>query len=457
VGPPSEQSDPEHREGDDRDHAVIAAQAVAGLAVPLLVAGLILARAARITAVQAMRDHGVTAPGPRSARLAGRLSERIRLPRLALLAIRNAFRRRGRLLLAVTALAFGGATFMAAGNVANGLSDTFVEQTIAAEPYDVSAVLDQPYPNDTVDKAVGAVPGVARGERWLSTSATAGSNDTILLAGAPLDSPTLRLRILAGRWLTTGPSHQIVVSTAFVKDHPGTAVGSALPLRIGDRASTWQVVGVAVQLGGPAAWAAYDDLADEADEAGASNVVRLVATAHDDTSVVRIQQDLEHALSAAGITVVSTRSLTDIRKVLVAHQVLFVVFLNLMTLLSVVVGGLGLAITLTVAIIERTREIGVLRAVGATNRSLLGLVAIEAAVIGVVSWVLAALLLAVPTTLAFGALFGNLLLDTPIAFTINGWTIAGWLALVLVISTLASLLPARRAKRMTVSTLLAYE
>lgn len=437
---------------------LVTAQVLLGLAVPLAATGLIVLRAARITAAQAIRDHGVTAPRPAaaSARLAGWLSARTRLPRMPVLGARNAFRRRGRLFLAAGALAVGGATFMAAGNVADGLAATFVEQTLAAEPYDLTIVLDRAYADPTIDAAVTGTAGVTRAERWVAATATSATGDTLQLSGAPAASPDLNLRVVNGQWLSTDDGGQLVVSKAYADDH-GTTIGSDVTLRFQERTVTWRVAGVAVQIGGPDAWAGVRDLADAAGTPNAANVVRLVTASHTDGAVTAVQRDLERRLGAAGATMVTVRTSQDVRTVLVAHQVIFAVFLNLITLVSVIVGGFGLATILTVAVTERTREIGVLRAVGATNRSLRGLVVTEAVVIGAVSWALAAALLAVPATLAFDALFGNLLLGVPLAFTINGWVVAGWLALVCLISALASLVPARRAGRMTVSRALAYE
>jgi putative ABC transport system permease protein len=433
---------------------LVAAQLAGGVAVPLLVAGGLLVRACAVPAVQAMGDHGVTAP---RASGAGWLSRSARLPRLPLLGARNAVRRRGRLVLASAALAVGGAMFMAAFNVSDGLADTFVEQTLDAEPYDLTVTLDRPYPIDRLERAAAGVPGVARAESWLSSPATFGAAGTGQISGVPSGSPDLRLRLVTGRWLTPADDRAMVLSADYVADHPGTGVGSLVTTRIGEQDTTWTVVGVAIQMGAPSAWTDRDDLAAATGAAGAANTLRLVTATHEAGAVAAAGQELERALTSAGVTVVGTRTQDDVRTVLVAHQIIFVVFLNLITLVSVAVGGLGLATILTVAITERTREIGVLRSIGATGRALRRLVLAEAVTIGVVSWITAAVVLAVPATLVFGTIFGNLLLNVPLTFTVNGWAVGGWLVLVCAICVVAGLLPARRAARITIQKALAYE
>ena len=64
-------------------------------------------------------------------------------------------------------------------------------------------------------------------------------------------------------------------------------------------------------------------------------------------------------------------------------------FLGNMSLLMLVVGGLGLASTMSLGVLERTREIGVLRAIGARHGSILAMVQIEGLVIALLSWALA--------------------------------------------------------------------
>jgi putative ABC transport system permease protein len=127
----------------------------------------------------------------------------------------------------------------------------------------------------------------------------------------------------------------------------------------------------------------------------------------------------------------------------------------LLTLLSVLIGGLGLTTTMAVNVLERTREIGVLRAVGATTASIVTLVVTEGSIIGALSW-LAAVVLAVPTSILFGQVIGGILLESPLDFAVNALAPFLWLAIVVVFSALASLTPARRAAALTVRDTLAF-
>ncbi len=105
---------------------------------------------------------------------------------------------------------------------------------------------------------------------------------------------------------------------------------------------------------------------------------------------------------------------------------------------------------------ERTREVGVLRAVGASDRVLMVMVLTEGAMIGLASWLLASLA-AIPISKLMSDAISQALFGGPSEF---GYTPLGfilWLGLVVVLSVLASVMPARSATRLTIREVLSYE
>jgi putative ABC transport system permease protein len=120
------------------------------------------------------------------------------------------------------------------------------------------------------------------------------------------------------------------------------------------------------------------------------------------------------------------------------------------------VGSIGLAGTMSMNVMERTREIGVMRAIGASDRILLRMVLVEGMIIGLASWVLGSLL-AFPISKLMSDTISQALFDAPsdFGFTLTGFLI--WLGAVLVLSVIASFLPARTATRLTIREVLAYE
>jgi putative ABC transport system permease protein len=107
-------------------------------------------------------------------------------------------------------------------------------------------------------------------------------------------------------------------------------------------------------------------------------------------------------------------------------------------------------------VLERTREIGIMRSIGAVDSEIMRTVIVEGVVIGSISWVLGAIL-SFPVSYMLSTIVSLAIFNSPIDvhFTFLGFII--WLAVVLVLSALASVLPARNAAGLTIREVLAYE
>jgi putative ABC transport system permease protein len=133
-----------------------------------------------------------------------------------------------------------------------------------------------------------------------------------------------------------------------------------------------------------------------------------------------------------------------------------ILFLLSMAVLLGFVGGLGLMGTMSINVLERTREIGVMRAIGASNAAILRIILVEGMLIGLLSWIIGGLI-ALPASRVLTETVGIALLQAAPSyiFSTNGAIL--WLGIVLVLALLASFLPARRASQLTVREVLSYE
>jgi putative ABC transport system permease protein len=126
-----------------------------------------------------------------------------------------------------------------------------------------------------------------------------------------------------------------------------------------------------------------------------------------------------------------------------------------LSIIVAVVGGIALMGALSIAVVERTKEIGVLRAVGARSRTIMGIFMMEGLLQGLLSWAIA-----VPLSLLVSPLIARSLGLAMFGATLDyryAWSaVAVWLVLILVISAVASILPARGATRISVRDSLAY-
>jgi putative ABC transport system permease protein len=209
-------------------------------------------------------------------------------------------------------------------------------------------------------------------------------------------------------------------------------------------------------LAGPYAYANYPYLTNVIGEVGRAGRVQVVTTQHDAAGASRIAKALETHFKAVGLQVGSTETTPTNRARVEAQFDIIVVFLMVMAVLLAVVGGIGLMGTMSINVLERTREIGVMRAIGAADGSVVRIVLVEGILIGVISWIVGTLL-SIPFSMLLSDVVGNAFLRAPLSYTFAVSGAALWLMIVIVLAVLASILPAWKASRLTVRDVLAYE
>ena len=427
---------------------IIALEIAAGILIPLLVALAPVYRASRITIHEAFSND--VGRRPFGTRAFDRWLARVDwLPRPLMLSLRTTFHRRGRLILTVATLATGGAAFIAALNVSAAWTRT-LDADGRARRFDVMAAFSRPYPIATVAQALATVPDVAHAEYWIETGATLGDL-RVTLVGPDANTNLLALPLLEGRWLRTDDDAVCVVNQSI------TSRG-ILELRVNNRIVRWRIVGVVHELApGHTVYASRRAILAATGQSGdLTRSVRIVTRRHDIPAQVAASRSIEQALDRAGINVSGVQALSDSRKSFSDHLVIIKSALIFAALLVVLVGGLGLTTTLSLNVVERTREIGILSAIGATRRTIARDVLFEGMVMAILSWFLA-LIAAIPITFALDAATGRMFIRTPLDFYMSPIAAAAWLGLVLILAALSSFYPARRSARLAVREALAYE
>jgi putative ABC transport system permease protein len=118
--------------------------------------------------------------------------------------------------------------------------------------------------------------------------------------------------------------------------------------------------------------------------------------------------------------------------------------------LSIIVSLFGIVNTLMLTVFERTREIGMLRAVGMTRRQLRRMIRMESVVTALIGAALG-----IPVGIGLAALFEAAISGVP--FAIPWGTIVVFVLAAIVVGILAAIFPARRAARLNVLAALQYE
>jgi putative ABC transport system permease protein len=189
---------------------------------------------------------------------------------------------------------------------------------------------------------------------------------------------------------------------------------------------------------------------------GEADALLVRTHGHDVASVEAESKLLEEHFEQRGIGISMMSTLPRERADAVAIFDAIIALLLVMAILLALVGGLGLMGTMSINVLERTREIGVLRAIGAPNRSVAQVFILEGITIGLLSWLMGSVL-AIPMTQGLNAALGIATMGTPLTYSYSLPGLWLWLVIVLILSALASFIPARNASRLTVREVLAYE
>ncbi len=447
---------------------VLLTQIAVGLIVPL-VAGLYpVISGTRVTVREAISEYGL-GRGRFGTSLIDRLLLKVQKMRLLrryisrplLLSLRNTFRRKVRLALTLITLILGGAIFVTVFSLRVSMLAT-MDSWLDYFQYDVAVQFEQSYRVERILRTAYDVPDIVQAETWGFTNVRrerpdGSSGDNLILFAPPADTKLVKPTIIEGRWLQPGDSNAVVLNTIVLRDEPDIKVGDDIELKIKGRDRTWRVVGIAtggMPMG--TVFTNYPYFAKVSHDFGQAEWLFATTTRHGLAAESEVVRELEKRFERAGMDVGVTTKVTEEMTEAQAMFEVIIVLLLLMALLLAAIGGLGLMGTMSINVLERTREIGVIRAIGASNGSVVKVFITEGIIIGVISWVVGTVL-AYPLSLLLSNAIGQTFLNAPLAHTFSVSGALLWLGLVIVLSSLASFLPAWNAARITVREVLAYE
>lgn len=441
---------------------------LSALVVPLLAGSVPVLQGAAITVRQAIASYGLGGDFGSSwlDRLIEQLGARL-LPSQYATALGNMFRRKGRLLLTQWVLVIAGAAFLIVMSLNSSIELT-LDNFFARDHFDTSLRFSESQRAGRVVPIAVQVSGVDKTELRLVQSASmllagqlvkdAGIGTTIV--GIPPGSDFYTPLMVAGRWLAPGDQRAVVLTRDTAQKNY-VQVGDRVTLNLGLLGTDeWQVIGLyePVFSGAFAAdtiYAPLDALFDVAQRHNQGTLLYVRTTDHSPAFVTQVTTNLKDAYEARKINIAASQTENDLRK---TNEFQFSTVTSMLMGLSVivaVVGGIALMGALSISVVERTKEIGVLRAIGARSFTILRIYLMEGILQGLLS-----VALAVPISFlsagTVASLLGHAMFGAALDYAYNWPAVVIWLVIMLVISALATLLPARSATRVSVRSSLAY-
>ena len=430
-------------------------QALSALLAPLLASAVPIVSGSLITIREAISNYK-----PESGTGLGLLRFLGELPQLVNLSVRNTFRRKGRLALTFVALLLAGTMFIAVIGIRHSMGAAVSELQNDLN-YDVGVDLVRPYSVRKLARETLELDGVRAVETWAVDQGRLVFNEdhlsgSITLYGVPEGTRMTRPGVIHGGWLSSRVRRGVFVNADFLDLSPELKVGSVITLKIAGREEQWTIVGSGGRGFIPVAYMFYNDLAQETGLDGLANRLVIQTTRSDPGFQSAVESSVLSRLDQVNFDVSGSQTTTQLKATSAAQMDILIVLLLAMVVLIALVGGLGLAITMSLNVIERTREIGILRSLGAQNGVVRRVVIVEGLVIGLLSWALS-VPCSIPLAIWLGDSLGNSLLARPLDYIFSIPAVLMWLGLMTVISMIASLIPAQSAARLTIREALVYE
>jgi putative ABC transport system permease protein len=425
------------------------------LLLPLLAMALPIWRAARLTPREAMMDAGITA-----AAGGGRLRAAWQRRLLSwpghlrwTLALRNSFRRPWRLSLIVLALASGGALLLTTQHNYKSLMQV-IDVSLAQQGHDIEALLQRPAPAAELEAIARSVPDVVVAEAWRRNGAAlAGdSNARFAVLAYPPDTKLFTLPVLQGRLPRADASDEVLVTRTMLELDRSITLGGRINLRHRDREVALQVVGLVEEIGQATLYTSFAGYQNITALGDAANALRIKAKSGE---IDAVQRALDQALLDARHTPSQVLSRVVFRDALDEHFKVVGDVIQVVALAAALIGAIVLAASSSMNVLERTREIGVLRALGATPRNIAAIFVAEAAAIALLGGALALMLSIVLTlVLNHSASVQLLHVAVPLRFSWPGLAQLG-LGLLVVVGAVAAAVAA--VLRQPTHEALAYE
>jgi putative ABC transport system permease protein len=382
----------------------------------------------------------------------------------SVLSILNTFRNIPRLSITLITLALAGATFVAAFSTRASLNAQIEEFFIYAQ-YDASIEVETTAPIEEVLAEARAIPGVVYAEGWAQSRGTILNPDgtessEVELVGLSPDSKTVEPILERGRWLANEDLRQVVINDDLASLDNKINVGNQITLSVMGTEESFEVVGiVSKHLVGPRIYLNYPAFTELIGVEGQVNTVRVRAndgniSNPEDQEI--IAAGLEEHFDDLGFSAGSAQTQASITEFFTDPFNIILMVLVIMAGLLAVVGGLSLAGTMGINVMERTREIGVLRSVGASNGAIRQVVALEGVMIAFISWLIVGIVSS-PFSAALAGAVILAVLNTSLTFSYSFGGLFLWLGIIVVIGVVSSLSPARSAVLLTVREVLDYE
>jgi putative ABC transport system permease protein len=447
-------------------------QVLAAVLAPLLAALWPVLSGAHISVREAIASYGIGGDfgTSRLDQAIEKISEKL-LPSPYSIALGNMFRRKGRLALTQLVLILAGTMFLMTMTLASSMTTT-LDNELNRRKYDMRIFFEGIQRSDQVEAIAESMAGVEEAEAWFTVTGTVlregeQMKDTAGLGaevyGIPQGSDMYKPYIVNGRWLDPDENGRVAVISQDTAEFNNVKVGDIITIDFGELGDAdWEVIGThqlitSDPITTDPIYVPEAALVDITKKANRANQIAIRTDIKDGDYTADMMAVLSDTFQDYQIDTSYFFSRTKAQDEEYAYNQFSIVnnMLFGLALVMGIVGGIGLMGSLWISVVERTREIGVLRSIGAESPTIMAMFIMEGVLQGLLSWLVAvplAFIIARPVA----NLMGQTILQIDLDFQFSTGGVLFWLIAILAIAFLASLIPAHAATRISVRESLAY-
>jgi putative ABC transport system permease protein len=264
-----------------------------------------------------------------------------------------------------------------------------------------------------------------------------------------------------GRWLSEFDQRAVVITERLATEK-GWNVGDRITLTdTSQRDSDWDVVGITYDpLANSDVFVSLSVLQREQRQAGRTNTLWIKTYSQEPSATQAIALRLVDDYELRNLEVTPSGTFGNLTMAEIVSQTqggysLIFQLLSIMGVIIAVVGGVGLSGVLTLNVLERRREIGVMRSIGASSWRVIRISIGEGLLLALISWLIA-LPLSIPAAYLLATRGLSLALNQQLSYQFSPLGAIIWLVLITMLALIASSFPARNAAKVSVRESLSY-
>ena len=315
----------------------------------------------------------------------------------------------------------------------------------------ISAAIIEQDPNDVVQQRV-----ISSGANKANARKVKIHKVQVTLTDLKLNSDMLNLPLIDGRWFDKSNAgsntNEIVISQMVLKHLPYLQIGMYIDIEILGNTMPFKIVGIVQKIGMPSIFSnGYFT-----NKTALDNGLYILANNHSEKALQQLSAEVGEAAESSNIKLSYKSTAWDGADVVAGHFDIIFSLMLLLTVIIIFIAANGILLTMTTNMLERTRETGVLKAIGASGRELITMIFSEGCLMAVLAWFFACLL-TIPLSYGVAYWLGLLTIKTPFPLTLDPMIFIYTLPIMIIVTTLASLVPMLTIIKQPIREALIYE